>query len=51
MFQLKAGRLPSVAVKKIIFITRPEVELMDRIAENLHGYHTIIGIIYFPYAL
>lgn len=38
MFQLKPGRLPSVAVKNIIFITRPEVELIDRIAENLHGY-------------
>lgn len=37
MFQLKPGRLPSVAVKNIIFITRPEVELMDRMAENLHG--------------
>ncbi|EFX62549.1 hypothetical protein DAPPUDRAFT_301010 [Daphnia pulex] len=37
MFQLKPGRLPSISVKNILFITRPEVELMDCIADNLHS--------------
>ncbi|XP_032777743.2 vacuolar protein sorting-associated protein 33A [Daphnia magna] len=36
MFQLKRGRIPSVSVKNILFITRPEIELMDCIADNLH---------------
>ncbi|KAI9565724.1 Vacuolar protein sorting-associated protein 33A [Daphnia sinensis] len=36
MFQLKRGRIPSVAVKNILFITRPQIELMDCIADNLH---------------
>ncbi|EFX69866.1 hypothetical protein DAPPUDRAFT_113272 [Daphnia pulex] len=37
MFQLKPGCLPSISVKNILFITRPEVELMDCIADNLHS--------------
>ncbi|XP_046438658.1 vacuolar protein sorting-associated protein 33A-like [Daphnia pulex] len=37
MFQLKPGRLPSISVKNMLFITRPEVELMDCIADNLHS--------------
>nr|CAH0102586.1 unnamed protein product [Daphnia galeata] len=37
MFQLKPGRLPSISVKNTLFITRPEVELMDCIADNLHN--------------
>lgn len=36
MFQLKAGPLPSISVKNIIFVTRPYVEMMDCIADNLH---------------
>jgi hypothetical protein len=39
MFQLKPGRLPSISVKNTLFITRPEVELMDCIADNLHKYN------------
>ena len=44
MWQLKPGRLPPISVTNIIFITRPEVALMDCIAENLHRY----GITYNP---
>jgi len=40
MFQLKPGRLPSVSVKNVIFITRPEIDLMDCIADNLYGEDT-----------
>ena len=37
MYPLKPGRLHPIAVKNIIFITRPEVHLMDCIADNLHS--------------
>ena len=37
MYQLKTGRLPPITVKHVIFITRPEIHLMDCIAENLYG--------------
>uniref|UniRef100_A0A671L3A7 Vacuolar protein sorting-associated protein 33A-like n=1 Tax=Sinocyclocheilus anshuiensis TaxID=1608454 RepID=A0A671L3A7_9TELE len=35
MFTLKAGRIPSAAVKNIVFFVRPRLELMDIIAENV----------------
>ena len=44
MFQLKPGRLPSVSVKNVIFITRPEIDLMDCIADNLYGYEVCYSI-------
>ncbi|KAK9500694.1 hypothetical protein O3M35_001912 [Rhynocoris fuscipes] len=37
MFPLKNGKLPATNVKNIIFICRPHLHLMDRIAENIHG--------------
>ncbi|XP_077995309.1 vacuolar protein sorting-associated protein 33A-like [Glandiceps talaboti] len=45
MFPLRAGRLPSSNVRNIIFITRPKLELMELVAQNIHkeeelgGYH------------
>ncbi|KAK7165486.1 hypothetical protein R3I94_003751 [Phoxinus phoxinus] len=35
MFTLKGGRIPSAAVKNIVFFVRPRLELMDIIAENV----------------
>jgi hypothetical protein len=37
MFPLNRGRLPATAVDNIVFITRPDIERMDRIAENVRG--------------
>lgn len=37
MLPLRAGALPDIDVKHIIFITRPNVRLMDYIADNIHG--------------
>lgn len=37
MFPLQSGRLPLTNVKNIIFITRPHLNLMDMIADNIHG--------------
>lgn len=42
MFPLRRGRLPIgqnplTVYKNIIFITRPQVNLMDMIADNIHG--------------
>ena len=35
MLTLKPGQLPDIDVRHIIFITRPNVKLMDSIAENV----------------
>ncbi|TRY66271.1 hypothetical protein DNTS_026228 [Danionella cerebrum] len=35
MFTLKGGRIPTAAVKNIVFFVRPRLELMDIIAENV----------------
>ncbi|XP_044010499.1 vacuolar protein sorting-associated protein 33A isoform X2 [Aphidius gifuensis] len=37
MYQLVGGQLPPTNVNNIIFIVRPQLELMDLIAENVHG--------------
>lgn len=37
MFPLRAGALPDVDVKNIIFIARPTLQLMDYIADNIHS--------------
>lgn len=37
MLPLRAGSLPDVDVRNIIFITRPNLKLMDHIAENVHS--------------
>ena len=35
MFPIKAGELPNVDVRNFIFITRPNIQLMDAIASNI----------------
>lgn len=37
MFALNEGTLPEVDVKNIIFITRPNLKLMDIVAANIHN--------------
>lgn len=37
MFPLRAGHLPPSAVQNIIFITRPQLHLMDLVADNIYG--------------
>lgn len=37
MLQLKPGTLPDIDVRNIIFITRPNLQLMNNIAENVHS--------------
>lgn len=37
MLPLREGTLPDVDVKHIIFFTRPNLKLMDHIADNIHG--------------
>lgn len=37
MLPLRNGPLPDLDVKNVIFITRPELKLMDWIAENIHN--------------
>lgn len=37
MLQLKPGVLPEIDVRNIIFITRPNLNLMNSIAENVHS--------------
>lgn len=37
MLPLKPGALPDVDVRNIIFITRPNLKLMNYIAENVHS--------------
>ncbi|XP_023288032.1 vacuolar protein sorting-associated protein 33A [Orussus abietinus] len=37
MYPLQGGQLPPTNVNNIIFITRPHLDLMDLIAENIHG--------------
>ncbi|CAB0035911.1 unnamed protein product [Trichogramma brassicae] len=37
MYPLVGGRLPSSDVTNVIFITRPHLDLMDLIAQNIHG--------------
>ena len=36
MFPLRTGSLPASNVQNIVFLTRPRLELMDKIAQNLH---------------
>lgn len=37
MFSLSAGRLPNIDVRNIIFITRPNLRLMNSIADIVRG--------------
>ena len=37
MFPLKSGRLPRLATQHIVFITRPDLGQMDKIADNVKG--------------
>lgn len=37
MYPLVGGRLPPADVNNVIFITRPHLNLMDFIAQNIHG--------------
>lgn len=37
MFPIKAGELPNVEIKNFIFITRPDLQLMNAIASNVHS--------------
>ncbi|XP_015592749.1 vacuolar protein sorting-associated protein 33A [Cephus cinctus] len=37
MYPLYGGQLPPTNVANVIFITRPHLDLMDLIAENIHG--------------
>lgn len=37
MLPLRSGALPDVDVRNIIFITRPNLKLMNCIAENVHS--------------
>ncbi|XP_014204862.1 vacuolar protein sorting-associated protein 33A [Copidosoma floridanum] len=37
MYPLVGGRLPPADVSNVIFITRPHLDLMDFIAQNIHG--------------
>jgi hypothetical protein len=37
MFPLRAGHLPPSNVRNIIFITRPQLHLMDLVADNIYG--------------
>ena len=38
MFPLRAGSLPASNVQNIVFLTRPKLELMEKIAQNLHKW-------------
>ncbi len=35
MFSLKGGRLPTINAENLVFITRPDLDKMDKIAENV----------------
>lgn len=37
MLQLKPGAMPDIDVRNIIFITRPNLNLMNNISENVHS--------------
>lgn len=37
MYPLVGGRLPPADVTNVIFITRPHLDLMDLVAQNVHG--------------
>ena len=37
MYSLKGGRLPKISTDNVIFITRPELDQMDKIADNVKG--------------
>lgn len=37
MFSLRSGPLPDIDVRNIIFITRPNLKLMNSIAEQVHN--------------
>nr|XP_002737715.1 PREDICTED: vacuolar protein sorting-associated protein 33A [Saccoglossus kowalevskii] len=36
MFPLRTGRLPTSNVRNVIFITRPKLQLMEFVAQNIH---------------
>ncbi|XP_076434715.1 vacuolar protein sorting-associated protein 33A-like [Babylonia areolata] len=54
MFPLRTGSLPASNVQSIIFLTRPRLELMEKIAQNLHheetkgGYKKEFHLIFVP---
>lgn len=37
MFPIKTGKLPNVDVKNFIFITRPNIQIMNTIAAYIHS--------------
>lgn len=41
MLPLRSGPLPDVDVRNIIFITRPNLKLMNYIAENVHSIEKV----------
>lgn len=44
MFQLSGGKLPNSNVQHIIFVTRPDVDLMDLIAQNINREEETPGL-------
>lgn len=54
MFPLREGSLPPSNVQNIVFLTRPRLELMEKIAQNLHneeikgGYKKEFYLIFVP---
>ncbi|XP_025089148.1 vacuolar protein sorting-associated protein 33A-like isoform X2 [Pomacea canaliculata] len=40
MFPLRLGSLPPSNVQNVVFLTRPKMELMEKIAQNLHNEET-----------
>ncbi|KAK7087752.1 vacuolar protein sorting-associated protein 33A-like isoform X2 [Littorina saxatilis] len=54
MFPLRTGSLPPSNVQNIVFLTRPRLELMEKIAQNLHheetkgGYKKEFHLIFVP---
>lgn len=46
MYPLGGGPLPQINVANIIFITRPQLDLMDLIAEIVHGLVIENNLIY-----
>ncbi|KAJ9587643.1 hypothetical protein L9F63_018937, partial [Diploptera punctata] len=43
MFPLRGGNLPPANVRNIIFITRPQLHLMDLVADNIYGEERLTG--------
>ena len=41
MFQLRSGTLPNSNSENIVFIIRPQLCFIDRVADNVHGYDAL----------